>query len=52
MKIAVNKNNKTYFICQECNFAYEDKDWAQKCQEWCHEHNSCSLDITKHAVRV
>ncbi|MBI2134693.1 hypothetical protein HYU09_01770 [Candidatus Woesearchaeota archaeon] len=46
------KNNKKYFACEECNFAYESKDWAQKCENWCREHHSCNVEITKHAVQI
>ena len=31
----LTKNNKTYYICTECNFAYKDKSIATKCEEWC-----------------
>ncbi len=44
------ENGKTLYICEECGFAYEQKEWAQKCQEWCREHNSCNLEIIQHAV--
>ena len=45
------KNNKKYYICEECSFAYNDKKWAQKCQNWCKKYNSCNIEITKHAVK-
>ena len=44
------KNGKTYHICEECGFAYEQKEWAEKCQQWCKETQSCNLEITQHAV--
>ena len=44
------RDNKTFYTCEACGFAYEQKEWAQKCQEWCEEHNSCNLEITQHAV--
>lgn len=46
----IEKNSKKYFVCEECSFAYESKDWAEKCENWCREHHSCNVDITKHAV--
>lgn len=46
----INKNKKTYYICTECNFAYKDKEIAAKCENWCREHHSCNLEITKQAV--
>lgn len=36
------------YVCSECGFEYEDKEWAIKCQKWCAEHKSCNLEIIKH----
>ncbi len=44
------KNGGTLYICEECGFAYKEKEWAEKCQQWCEQHQSCSLEITQHAV--
>ncbi len=48
----INKNQKTYFMCEECNFAYKDKNTAAKCEKWCRDHHSCNMEITKHAVEI
>jgi hypothetical protein len=44
------KEGKEYFQCEECLFYYEDRDWANKCEEWCKVHHSCNIMITKHAI--
>jgi hypothetical protein len=44
------KNGKILYVCEECGFAYEQKEWAEKCQQWCKQHQSCNLEITQHAV--
>ncbi|MBI2176417.1 hypothetical protein HYU40_03675 [Candidatus Woesearchaeota archaeon] len=49
---SVTKRGKSYYVCQECGFAYETRELAQKCEEWCTKHHSCSLEITKHAVNI
>ena len=46
----IKKDNQTFYQCEECKFLYKDKNWAEKCQAWCKENNSCNLEITKHAV--
>lgn len=46
------KDNKKYFICEECKFAYKEKEWARKCEEWCKKNHSCNIEITKHAISV
>jgi len=46
------KNGKTLYVCEACGFAYEEREWAEKCQEWCQEHHSCNIEIMAHAVPV
>lgn len=36
------------YVCAECGYEYNDKNWAVKCQKWCAKHNSCNLEIIKH----
>ncbi len=38
------------FSCPECGFQYAGKEWAEKCEAWCKEHQSCNIEITAHAV--
>lgn len=44
--------NKKYFVCEECNFLYKEKKWAQKCEDFCKKYKSCSIEITKHSVKI
>jgi len=44
------KNNKNSFQCEECKLEFKEEVWATKCEEWCKEHNSCNLEITKHCT--
>ncbi len=46
-----NKNLIKTYICDECGFRYKDKEWAQKCGEWCKKYKSCNMEITKHAIK-
>jgi len=39
------------YNCLECGLKYREKKWAEKCEEWCKEHKSCNLEITKHALK-
>jgi len=36
--------------CELCGFGYKDLDMAERCEEYCDIHGSCSLDITKKAI--
>lgn len=48
----IRRKSKVYYTCEECGFAYETKGLAQKCEDWCSAHHSCSLEITKHAINL
>lgn len=43
-------NNLEKYQCRICKLYYQDKEWAQKCQAWRAQNNSCNLTITKHAL--
>ncbi len=47
----ITKNNKTYHLCSECNFAYKNIETATKCENWCRKYHSCNMEITKHAIK-
>lgn len=46
----IREKNKQAFQCSECNLLYKDKEWAEKCEKWCKENQSCNLDIISHAI--
>jgi hypothetical protein len=47
----IKKYGKIYFQCEECSFLYEKRRLAEKCEAYCKKHNSCSLEITRQAVK-
>lgn len=51
VKIIQQKNNKELYQCEECGLKYENKEIAEKCQDWCQEHKSCNLEIIKYATQ-
>lgn len=51
MVIELKEKKKTYYACGICKFVYETRELAQKCEDFCRAYNSCSLEITKHAIR-
>ncbi|MBI2832731.1 MAG: hypothetical protein HYX79_10795 [Chloroflexi bacterium] len=46
----IARKGRTLSLCEVCGFAYEEREWAEKCQKWCSERQSCNLEITLHAV--
>ena len=46
----VQQNNQTLYQCEACGFHYEQEDRAKACEAWCTAHNSCNVEITKHAI--
>jgi len=47
---SIKKKGKEYFVCEQCNFSYKEKQTAEKCEQWCAKHHSCNIEITKKAV--
>ena len=43
---------KTLYQCEACNFMYNQGELALQCEAYCKKHKSCSLEITKKAVRL
>ena len=48
----VEREEKKYFQCEVCEFFYETRELAQKCEDFCNDHQACSVEITKHAVSL
>lgn len=42
---------KKVYVCEACGFKYNESELASKCEDFCKTHNSCSMEITKHAIR-
>jgi len=43
---------KMYFMCEECDMYYRNKEIAQQCETFCNEKNACSMEITRHAITL
>lgn len=39
---------ETVYLCEECGFAYRERELAERCQAFCAEHGACNLEITAH----
>lgn len=33
--------------CEECGFAYDERELAEACEAYCRTHRSCSVEITR-----
>lgn len=44
----IKKDGRTLYVCEECGYAYPEKAWARRCEEWCKKHHACNLEITRH----
>lgn len=42
---------KKRYQCKECGLWYPAKELAKECEAFCKKYKSCSLEITKHAVK-
>ena len=41
----------TIYKCAICEMSFEEKEWSNKCQDWCENHHSCNAEITKHSIK-
>lgn len=48
MVVEVKKNDALLYQCEECGFLYTEREWAEKCEAWCREYQSCNLEIIQH----
>ncbi len=46
----IKKDNKNYY-CEECDLVYGEMSWAEKCEDWCEDNNSCNISITQHSIK-
>jgi len=47
-----NFENRIVYKCEKCGYLYRNKKKAKECEDWCNNHMSCNLNITKHAMRI
>ncbi|CAE6500863.1 DUF7128 family protein [Candidatus Nitrosotenuis uzonensis] len=46
----IERENQQIHQCNECGLGYEDLETAERCENHCKTYNSCSLEITSHAI--
>ncbi len=44
------RGDRRLHMCEECGLAYESRDMAEACEDYCSTQQSCSMEITRHAV--
>lgn len=47
----VRVSNGILYVCERCGLRYREKEWADKCEDFCTRYNACSIEITKHAIK-
>jgi len=47
----IDYQGKKYYYCKYCKLVFADKTWAEKCEEWCKDNQSCNMGITKHSIK-
>ena len=48
----VVREEKTFYVCEECGLAFMDKTIAKRCEQYYHKHKSCNLELIKFAVKL
>jgi len=49
--VDIKMSKPKFYKCSVCGLEYTNKRFAEKCEKWCKKHNSCNLEIIKHAVK-
>lgn len=39
----MKRKDEFLYVYEECGLANKEKNWAEKCKEFCSKHHSCSL---------
>ncbi len=50
MVAAAELQDRKVYHCEVCSLAYEEPALAQRCEDYCRSHPSCSLEIGCQAV--
>lgn len=45
-------NESNTYQCPECKLHYAEKHHAKACEQFCKQHQACSLEITQHSVEA
>ena len=48
----INWKGKIVFTCSKCGWMYKTKRLAEECEAYCNKHKACSLELTKHAIKI
>jgi len=38
------------YRCEECDLEFEERIWAERCEDHDRKYQACSIDIARHAV--
>lgn len=44
------KKGQIVYLCEACGFGYKDLENAERCEQYCDTHGSCSLEIMQKAI--
>jgi len=42
--------SKLSYVCEACKLHYVDEADAKRCEDWCRENPSCSLELTLNSL--
>jgi hypothetical protein len=46
----LRRKSATVYTCELCGFGYRDLETAERCEQYCDMHGSCSIEITQKAI--
>jgi len=51
MVLEVEYKEVDHHYCEDCELVYESRDWAERCEAWCRENDTCNIEITRHSIK-
>ncbi len=51
MVTEIKKGKLNLYRCDACGMLFGEREWAEKCQNWCETHEgTCNVEYIQHAV--
>lgn len=50
MVLVVVVRGERFYACGECGLIYTSRGLAEECEEWCREHGTCNVDLSRQSI--
>lgn len=50
MVLLVVVKSERFYACGECGLIYASRELAEACEEWCKEHGTCNMELSRQSI--